>query len=73
VGPVDPLDFMRVDLGIDDVIIVGAGVAGLEAATRALANPVGDTLVFAGEAVHGALLTGERAARQLKDRLHLRR
>jgi monoamine oxidase len=55
---------------------------GALAATRALANPVGDTLVFAGEAtettglggtVHGALLTGERAARQLRDRLRFRR
>jgi monoamine oxidase len=52
-------------------------VGGLPA-TRALAAPVGETLMFAGEAtettglggtVHGALVTGERAARQVIEAL----
>ena len=49
-------------------------VGGL-AATRTLASPIGETLIFAGEAtettglggtVHAALVTAERAARQAR-------
>jgi monoamine oxidase len=52
------------------------GVGGLYAAA-VLAEPVADTLFFAGEAthsgghmgtVHGAIATGERAARQILEK-----